>query len=121
MKKNKTRLSSINWVGVISFFVLIAIVMQIAILCYDFITKKTDNISLIAVLILIEIIILATFCTIFDWIRRKIMVDRPTRKILQATEKIAEGDFSTRLVIAHEYGKYNEYDYIMENLNKMAG
>jgi signal transduction histidine kinase len=94
--------------------------MQIAILCYDFITKKTDNISLIAVLILIEIIILATFCTIIDWIRRKIMVERPTKKILQATEKIADGDFSTRLVITHEYGKYNEYDFIMENLNKMA-
>ena len=48
------------------------------------------------------------------------MVDRPTKKILDATAKIAEGDFSTRLVIKHEYGKYNEYDLIMENLNKMA-
>ena len=69
---------------------------------------------------LVEIIILSTICTIFDWVRRKIMVDRPTRKILQATDKIAEGDFSTRLEIKHEYGKYNEYDLIMENLNKMA-
>lgn len=56
----------------------------------------------------------------FDWIRRIITVDRPTKKILNATEKIAEGDFSTRLEIVHEYGKYNEYDLIMENLNKMA-
>ena len=121
MRNNKNRPSSINWIGVVSFFVLIAFIMQIAILCYDYITKKTSNLSLIAVLILIEIIILATICTIFDWIRRKIMVDRPTRKILQATEKIAKGDFSVRLDIAHEYGKYNEYDLIMENLNKMAG
>lgn len=120
MKKGKTR-SSINWVGVVSFFVLIAFVMQIAILCYDYITQRTSNVSLIAVLILVEIVILATFCTIFDWVRRKIMVDRPTKKILDATEKIAEGDFSTRLEIKHEYGKYNEYDLIMENLNKMAG
>jgi signal transduction histidine kinase len=48
------------------------------------------------------------------------MVDKPTKKILDATEKIAEGDFSTRLTITHEYGKYNQYDLIMENLNKMA-
>lgn len=120
MKKNKARSSSINLVGVVSFFVLIAVVMQMAILCYDFIRQKTSNLTLIAVLILIEIIILATFCTVFDWIRRKIMVDRPTKKILSATEKIAQGDFSTRLEITHEYGKYNEYDLIMENLNKMA-
>ena len=120
MKKNKDRASSINWVGVISFFVLIAIVMQMAILCYDYITQRTSNLNLVAVLILVEIIILSTFCTLFDWIRRKIMVDRPTKKILDATEKIAQGDFSTRLEIVHEYGKYNEYDLIMENLNKMA-
>lgn len=120
MKKKKARGSSINWVGVVSFFVLIAVIMQMAILCYDFIRQKTSNLTLIAVLILIEIIILSTFCTVFDWIRRKIMVDRPTKKILSATDKIAEGDFSTRLEITHEYGKYNEYDLIMENLNKMA-
>ena len=120
MKKKKRRYSSINWVGVVSFFVLVAIVMQIAILCYDFIRQKTSNISLIAILILIEIIILSTFCTVFDWIRRKIMVDKPTKKILSATEKIASGDFSTRLEIVHSYDRYNEYDLIMENLNKMA-
>ena len=120
MKKQKMRASKLNWGGLISFFVLIALVMQVAILCYDFIRQKTDSLTLIALLILVEIIILSTVCTIFDLIRRRIMVDRPTRKILEATEKIAEGDFSTRLEIVHEYGKYNEYDYIMENLNKMA-
>lgn len=120
MKKKKATASSINWVGIVSFFALIAFVMQMAILCYDYIRERTQNLSLIAVLILIEVIILAAFCTLFDWIRRKIMVDIPTKKILQATEKIADGDFSTRLEIAHEYGKYNQYDLIMENLNKMA-
>jgi signal transduction histidine kinase len=120
MRKNKSRLSRLNWTGAISFFVLIAFIMQMAILCYEYIREKTSNVSLIAVLILLEIIILSTLCTLFDLIRRKIMVDIPTRKILDATEKIADGDFSTRLQILHEYGKYNEYDYIMENLNKMA-
>lgn len=120
MKKNKTRSSRINWIGAISFFVLIALIMQMAILCYDFIREKTSNLTLIAILILIEIVILATVCTLIDWVRRKIMIDRPTKKILSATEKIAQGDFTARLEIAHEYGKYNQYDLIMENLNKMA-
>lgn len=120
MKKNKNRSSHINWIGAISFFALIAFVMQMAILCYDYIREKTSNLSLIAVLILIEVVILSAFCTVFDWVRRKIMVDRPTKKILSATDKIAEGDFSTRLEIKNEYGKYNQYDLIMENLNKMA-
>ena len=120
MKKKKTNSAGFSWSGAISFFILIAVIMQMAILIYDYIRERTDNITWIAILILIEIIILATFCTIVDWIRRKITVERPAQKILQATEKIAEGDFSTRLEIKHEYGKYNQYDLIMENLNKMA-
>ncbi len=120
MKHRKVRNVGFSIVGAVIFFVLIALVMQIAILVYDYIRQRTDNTALIAVLILSVIIGLSIFCTVFDLIRRKITVDRPTKKILQATEKIAEGDFSTRLEITHEYGKYNEYDLIMENLNKMA-
>lgn len=120
MKKRKIRNVGFSFVGAVSFFILIAFIMQMAILCYDYIREKTSNLSLIALLILREIVILSTLCTLIDWIRRKITVDRPTRKILEATERIAEGDFSTRLEITHEYGKYNQYDLIMENLNTMA-
>ena len=120
MKNRKVKSAGFPVAGAIIFFVLIAFVMQIAILVYEYIRVRTDNNGLIAVLILIVIVFLAIVCTIIDCIRRKITVDKPTKKILKATEKIAEGDFSTRLEITHEYGKYNEYDLIMENLNKMA-
>ena len=120
MKKKKVASVGFTWTGAISFFILIAVIMQMAILIYDYIRERTDNALWIAILILIEIIILATLCVVFDWIRRKLTVERPTKKILEATEKIADGDFSTRLEIKHEYGKYNQYDLIMENLNKMA-
>ena len=120
MKKRKVRNVGFSFAGAFIFFILIAFVMQIAILVYDYIRERTDNITWIAILILIEIIILASFCTIIDWVRRKITVESPTKKILDATEKIAEGDFATRLEITHEYGKYNQYDLIMENINKMA-
>ena len=120
MKKKKVATAGFSIIGAISFFTLVALLMQIAILVYDYICKRTDNKVLIAVLILFLILILSAFCTVFDWARRKLTVERPTKKILDATEKIAEGDFSTRLEIKHEYGKYNQYDLIMENLNKMA-
>ena len=121
MKKKRYSSVGLTVSGIISFFVLIAFTMQIAILVYDYIRERTDNVIYIAILILIEIIILASACTVIDWIRRKFTVERPTKRILDATERIAEGDFSTRLEITREYGKYNQYDLIMENLNKMAG
>ncbi len=118
--RNKPRKSSFSIVGAISFFVLIAFTMQVAILVYDYIIKRTVNKNLIAILILIMIIILSVVVTVIDVIRRKIMVERPVKRIINATEKIASGDFKARLEITHTYDKYNEYDIIMENLNTMA-
>lgn len=120
MRNRKVRNVGFSIAGAVIFFILIALVMQIAILVYDYIRMRTDNIALIAVLILILIVGLSLFCTLFDWVRRRITVNKPTKKILEATEKIAGGDFSTQLEITHEYGKYNQYDLIMENINKMA-
>ena len=121
MKNKKVSTTSFTWTGAISFFALIALTMQLAILVYDYIRQRTDNILWIAILIFFEIVILSSFCALVDFIRRKITVERPTKKILDATDKIANGEFDTRLKITHEYGKYNQYDLIMENLNKMAG
>ncbi len=120
MRKKKTVASGVSCMGAIGFFVLVAAIIQTTILVYAYIRERTDNVSLIAVLLLIVIVILASLCVIFDWVRRKITVERPIKNILSATEKIAAGDFSTRLEITREYEKYNQYDLIMENLNKMA-
>jgi len=120
MTTNNYKKSRLSWFGAISFFVLIALVMQIAILVYDYIRERTDDPGLIAVLILILIFILSSVCTVFDFIRRKIMIDRPVRRILDATERIARGDFKARVEIEHTHDKYNEFDVIAENLNAMA-
>jgi signal transduction histidine kinase len=106
--------------GAIAFFALVAIVMQIAILVFDYIEERTTNKALIAILVLILILILSAVCTLIDYIRRKIMVDKPVKKILEATEKITSGDFSVRIESEHKYSQYNGYDAIMEDLNKMA-
>ena len=119
MRKRKPGKSSVSVTGVIAFFLLVAIIMQIAILTFDFIETKTDNVGLIAVLVLILVIILSAVIILCDIIRRKIMIDRPVKKILLATDKVANGDFNVELKIEHSLKYYNEYDFIMENLNKM--
>ena len=116
-KRNRSTLSV---AGAIAFFALVAIVMQIAILVFDYIEERTTNKALIAILVLILILILSAVCTVIDYIRRKIMVDKPVKKILEATEKITSGDFSVRIESEHKYSQYNGYDAIMEDLNKMA-
>lgn len=119
-RKNGARRNSAWLYGALMFFVLIALTIQIAVLVYDYIEERTHDKALIAILMLIVILILASVCTVIDLIRRKLMVEKPVDKILDATERIAEGDFSVRLVPSHAYGKYDQYDVIMENLNTMA-
>ncbi len=108
-------------VGALCFFALIAMIIQIAVMTFDYIEERTQNKGLISLLMLVVIFILSALCTCIDYFRRKYSVDRPVEKILSATERIAAGEFSTRLEVAHPYGKYDPYDLIMENLNVMAG
>ena len=109
-----------NFLSAVIFFIMIAIIMQIAILIYDFIRQKTDDLNLVALLILLLIFVLSVVATVVDIIRRKIMVDKPADKILSATERIAKGDFSVNLNIPHSYTHFNNYDLIMENINRMT-
>ncbi len=106
--------------GGIIFFALIAFIIQMAVFIFDYIEDRTQNKGLIALLMLIVILFLAATCTVIDYIRRRLTVEKPLKKILAATERIAQGNFSERLEIAHPYGKYDSYDLIMENLNVMA-
>lgn len=120
MKKNQNNDSGFSYLGVIVFFVTIAIIIQIAVLIYDYIIQRTMDKGLIAVLMLGVIAILAVICTVIDVVRRKITIDMPVKKILKATEQIAKGDFSVRLDVQSPYGRYSRYDVIMENLNVLA-
>lgn len=118
MKRKGTTLS---FLGVAAFFTLIAAVVTVAMLLFGYVNEKSGgNRTVIAVVMLLVILFLSLLCTVIDVFRRKKTVDKPVEQILDATERIAAGDFSVRLPIKHEYGKYNHYDCIMDNINTMA-
>lgn len=117
MKNRKNGLN--NFIGALIFFITITVVVMIAVLIYSLIEGATSKTG-IALAMLGVIVFFAAFCTVVDMVRRKLTVDKPVQKILEATDKIAKGDFSVRLDIKHSINRYDEYDYIMENLNKMA-
>ena len=114
MNKSKLR----EAVGYILFFITSAIAVTGAFLAFIAVQDKGNTV--IAIAILCSITVIATMFTVADIIRRKIMIDKPVKEILSATQKIAEGDFSVRLTPKHSYDKYDEYDMIKENLNAMA-
>lgn len=113
-KKNKWRII----LGYAGFFVLIAAIVTAAVLVYDSI-KGLSGRAVSGIMFAVVIALAALFTTV-DILRRRFTVNAPVDRILDATERIARGDFSVRLDINHRVNEYDEFDYIAENLNKMA-
>lgn len=55
----------------------------------------------------------------FDYIRRKLLVERPTKKITDTTEKIMQGDFAARVPAMHG-SAVEGFDRIGTAINQMA-
>lgn len=106
--------------GFVLFFLTILITSTASIAVFYLISKKTDSTIIIAIAVLGIILVGSLLCTLFDYFRRRKMVADPTQKILDATNKIASGDFSVKLNPRHIYSKFDEYDLIFDNINTMA-
>ena len=67
-----------------------------------------------------NVIFLSALCSVVDNLRRRLTLQRPVRRILQAARRIRQGDFSARIEPIHGAGSMNELDVIIEDFNHMA-
>ena len=107
-----------TFIGFLLFVVSISLLLSIGIVIFSYI--ENENRFVIALLLLLFILISAAFCTVFDYVRRKIMIEQPLNEILEVTKLMARGNFKVRLKTKHAYNDYDAYDMIKEDLNKMA-
>ncbi|MBO5067407.1 MAG: HAMP domain-containing histidine kinase [Clostridia bacterium] len=118
--KNNTK-SKITVIGYVFFFLPLSVTVMIAIFIFNALSVKGVSIPFIAVYMLLYIAFATLVFAVVDVFRRRIMIDSPSDKILEATERIAKGDFSVRLSADKQYNKFDRYDIIMNNINKMVG
>ena len=82
-------------------------------------TYTSDNIAEAAKITFLNVVIITVLFKIADFIRRRIMVDRPVKMITDAAQRIMNGDFSVR--VKHMHGSGMEgFNQIGESINKMA-
>ena len=82
-------------------------------------TITPDNVGTAAKVTFWNVILITFLFKFADYIRRKIMVDRPTKIITEATEKIMAGDFSVRIKPMQSSGMEG-FNQIAMAINKMA-
>ena len=79
-----------------------------------------ENIASAAKLTFGNVLLISLLFTVIDALRRKVMVDRPTKKIVSAGEKITDGDFSVRIEPFSNTHAYESFNSIIDCFNKMA-
>lgn len=119
--KNKVKRSLFAVRNYVVFFALVAFVVTCSMLLF----LNTANIDMRdirngAIYTFGNVLFLSLTFSVVDAIRRKVTVERPVKKILDATEKITDGNFSVRIEDSRFLYTQNEFDVIIQNLNKMA-
>lgn len=105
------------------FFSVVAFVISCSLMLFlNILQNETgivytkENIYFAAVFTFFNALFLGFIFTVFDFIRRKILVQRPVKKIHDFTEKLTHGNFETRLNPI----RIGEYNAIVADLNQMA-
>ena len=80
---------------------------------------NAENIASAAKVTFLNVLLLTFLFGTIDYVRRRIMVDRPVKIIIDATEKIMQGDFSVRVRPMHGAGMEG-FNQIGMAINAMA-
>ncbi len=109
------------------FFIMIAFVITCCMMLFVSTMSETLNIELTgknlstaAKLTFGNVVLLSVLYTIIDSIRRKIIVERPVKRIIDAAEKIMQGDFSVRIEPMSGMDSEYQFNRIISCFNKMA-
>lgn len=105
-----------TFVGFFGFLLVVTFNVSIGIMIYSQIKNESD--MYVAILIILVILLSSLLCSIIDYFRRRIMIEKPLNEILFATKQMARGNFNIRLNTYHT--NYDEFDTIKEDINKMA-
>ena len=109
------------------FFLLVAFVITCCMMLFVSTLSDTMNLMLnadildsAAKLTFMNVVILSVEFYIIDTVRRKLTVERPVKRIMDAAEKIMQGDFSVRVHPKSKFGLDDAFTQIIECFNKMV-
>ena len=84
------------------------------------ITLTDANIGTAAKITFFNVVLLSFLFTVIDTVRRKLLVERPVKRITDAAERIIRGDFSVRIKSHGSFASDDTFKRISDCFNKMA-
>lgn len=90
-------------------------------LFFNFTDVPSEKIQLSALSTLGNVIFVSVLMWVFYSLYKKVTVDRPVKRIIGGLKKITGGDFSERIQTYDSPFIEEQYDVIIESINKMSG
>ena len=127
MKKTKYKqvLRAIN--NYLVFFLIVAFVVSCCMMLFVTVLADTmglvftkDNIAAAAKLTFGNVLLITIISATIDYIRRKRMVDRPVKQIMDALDQVMQGDFKVRIPPVKEFAGETGFNQIIDAINKMT-
>ena len=120
MKGQLKRIAYLVWKFLIFFAVISFFITCNFTLFMQFVPLDDAKLDQAAPLTAINVIVMTLALCIFDEVRRRQIVKKPLKRILEGMDKMMEGDFSVRIPYIRGEESSNEFDAIIKGLNHMA-
>ena len=111
----------------VTFFLLVAFVVTCCMLLFVSILADSmglvfdkEDITTAAKLTFGNVLLISFGAATIDYIRRKLMVDRPVKKIMAALDRVMQGDFTVRIAPVKEFAGETGFNEIITAINKMT-
>ena len=124
-RKFKQILRAVN--NYVVFFLMVAFVVSCCMMLFVSTLANTmgleftrENIGEAAKLTFANVLFITLASGTIDYFRRRQMVDKPVRGILEAAEKIMQGDFSVRMEPVKDFAGETGFNEIIACFNKMT-
>ena len=111
----------------VTFFLLVAFIVTCCMMLFVSTLADSmglifteDNIAAAAKLTFGNVLLISCVSATIDYIRRKRMVDRPVKQIMDALDQVMQGDFTVRIAPVKEFAGETGFNELIPAINKMT-
>ena len=111
----------------VTFFLLVAFIVSCSTMLFVSVMRESmglvltrENMETAAKLTFFNVLLISFCASTIDYIRRKRMVDRPVKQIMDALNQVMQGDFTVRIAHVKEFAGETGFNEIITAINKMT-
>ena len=111
----------------VTFFLLVAFIVSCSTMLFVSVMRESmglvltkENMETAAKLTFGNVLLISFGAATIDYIRRKLMVDRPVKRIMDALDQVMQGDFTVRIPPVKEFAGETGFNEIITAINKMT-